>query len=409
MKFSILSKIQTVFSRLRSISSNEPLSGLSLIIILFLDIFVLVSLFQGLSDQTASFTTPADIIPYNCQTIAIETENSTKTQKIEQILSQVRNYQYDTYSSYKYTPSEGRHPEDLHPDCLDIQTSFGKLQNDADFLKLLDVRDQISNQKISIESEINRLKGGYDTVLLEKIANQPASQSISETSSETIRQDIQKRTEELEQLRAEERANLVLIEQNSNLQAILTLLTPERAKSLRATLSSLEFSYPLKRLGVELLFLIPLFLLVWFWNSRSIARENGAQSLVSSHLLVVIFFPIFWKICEGVLEIIPERFLQAIMKFLQDLQILMLWYYFLILLAIGATLAIIYFLQKKVFSHKRLVEKRVEHSECQFCGKHLREADLFCPFCGEGQFRKCTKCKEDTYRELPICRKCGKE
>ncbi|MDD2892205.1 MAG: zinc ribbon domain-containing protein [Candidatus Gracilibacteria bacterium] len=409
MKFSILPKIQTVFSRLRSISSNEPISGLSLIIIIFLDIFVLISLFQGLSDQTASFTTPADIIPYNCQTIAIDTENSNKTQKIEQILSQVRNYQYDTYTSYKYTPSEGRHPEDLHPDCLQLQTSFKKLQDDSDFLKLLDIRDQISNREISIESEINRLKGGYDTVLLEKIANQPANQSISDTSAGTIREDLQKRTTELEQIRAEEKENLALIEQNNNLQAILTLLTPELAKTLRSALAKLEFYYPLKRLGVELLFLMPIFLLVWFWNGRSISRENGAQSLVSSHLLVVIFIPIFWKICEGVLEIIPERFLLFVMKFLQDLQILMLWYYFLILLAIGATLAIIYFLQKKIFSRKRLIEKRVEHSECQFCGKHLRESDIFCPFCGESQFRKCSKCKEETYREIPICRKCGKE
>ncbi|HBB27498.1 TPA: zinc ribbon domain-containing protein, partial [Candidatus Gracilibacteria bacterium] len=119
--------------------------------------------------------------------------------------------------------------------------------------------------------------------------------------------------------------------------------------------------------------------------------------------------PIFWKICEGILEIIPERLLQALMKFLQDLQILMLWYYFLILLAIGVALMSIYFLQKKVFNKKRLIEKRIEHGQCQFCGKRLREGDNHCPFCGENQFRKCTKCKEETYRELPICRKCGEE
>ncbi len=97
------------------------------------------------------------------------------------------------------------------------------------------------------------------------------------------------------------------------------------------------------------------------------------------------------------------------MKLLQDLQLLMLWYYFLILLAIGIALASIYFLQKKVFNHKRLIEKRIERSQCQFCGKHLREDDVHCPFCGENQFRKCGKCKENTYRELTICRKCGEE
>lgn len=374
MQLSILPKIQSVFSRLRSISKNEPLSGFSLIIIIFLDIFVLIALFQGLSDQTASFTTPTDIIPYNCQTIAIDTENYDKSQKIDQILSQVKSYQYDTYSlSYKSNPSAGNHPESLHPECLKIENLFSGMRNDTDFYELLDTREQISNRRSSIQSDIDRLKGSYDTVLLEKTANQPKEDSISETSAGTIKADLQKRTDELGKLLEEEKANMALIEQNHNLQGILAYLTPELAKNLRSTLSKLEFYYPLKRLGVELLFLIPLFLIVWLWNDRSMRRENGAQTLVSSHLLVVIFIPIFSKICEAIFEIIPERLLQAIMKFLQDYRILMFWYYFLILLAIGIALASIYFLQKKVFSKKRLIEKRVEHSDCQFCGKHLHE------------------------------------
>lgn len=373
MQFSLLPKIQSVFSRLRSISSNEPLSGLSLIIIIFLDIFVLVALFQGLADQTASFTTPSDVIPSNCQTIAIDTENFTKEQKINQVLSQVRMYQYDTYSSYRDTPAAGRHPADLHPECLKIDALFEKMHGDTEFYKVLDARDQIINRRSSVQSDIDRLQGSYDTILQEKIADQPKDRSISGTSADAIKQDLQKRTEELGKILEEEKANLAVIGQNSNLQGILASLTPELAKSLRTILDRLEFYYPLKRVGVELLFLIPLFLIVWLWNDRSIRRENGAQSLVSSHLLVVVFIPIFWKICEAVLDIIPERLLQAIMKWLQDLQILMFWYYFLILLAIGVALAAIYFLQKKVFNRKRLIEKRIEHSECQYCGKRLRE------------------------------------
>lgn len=373
MQFSFLPKIQSVFSRLRSINKNEPLSGFSLIIIIFLDIFVLVALFQGLSAQTASFTAPSDVIPTNCQNIAIDTENFDKSQKIDQILSQAKSYQYNDYSGYSSTSTIGNHPAFLHPECLKIQNLFSKMTSDTDFYKLLDTREQIMNRASSIESDISRLKGTYDTVLLEKIANQPKTESISETSAGTIKQDLQKRTEELSSIREEEKSNLALIEQNPNLQGILTYLTPELAKTLRTTLNRLEFYYPLKRLGVELLFLIPLFLIVWFWNNSSVRRENETQSLVSSHLLVVIFIPIFWKICQGILEIIPERLLQALMKFLQDLQIMMLWYYFLILLAIGIALAAIYFLQKKVFNKKRLIEKRVEHNECQFCGKHLRE------------------------------------
>jgi len=373
MQFSLLPKIQSVFSRLRSISSNEPLSGLSLVIIIFLDIFVLTALFQGLADQTSSFVTPSDVIPYTCQAIAIDTENSTREQKRDQVLLQARNYQYTGYPTYKDIPAEGRHPEALHPDCLKIETLFGKMRSDTEFYKLLNTRDQIDNRRSSIQSDISRLQGSYDTILQEKIAKQPAGESISGSGADVIRQELQQRTEELGKVLEEEKANLTLIEQNANLQGILSSLTPELAKSLRSTLDRLNFTYPLKRVGVELLFLIPLFLLVWYWNDRSIKRENGAQTLVSSHLLVVVFIPIFWKVCEAIFNIIPERFLQALMKFLQDFQILILWYYFLILLAIGVALAAIYFLQKKIFNRKRLIEKRIEHSECQYCGKRLRD------------------------------------
>lgn len=158
MQFSILPKVQSVFSRLRSVGKNEPLSGLSFIIIIFLDIFVLFAIFQGLSDQTASFTTPADVIPYNCRTIAIDTANYDHDQKVAQILSQTRNYQYDNYYSYKYTPSSGNHPKDLHPECLKIEDLFGKIRNDENFYKLLDERDQIRNRISSIQSDISRIK-----------------------------------------------------------------------------------------------------------------------------------------------------------------------------------------------------------------------------------------------------------
>ncbi len=408
MRFSILPKIQSVFGRLRSISKSEPLSGLSLVIIIFLDIFVLVALFQGLSDQTASFTTPSDVIPYNCRAIAIDTENYDAAQKRDQVLSQVRTYQYDSTNPY-YVSSSGRHPEDLNADCRKIEELFGKLVADSELIKLLDTRDQMSNRKSTIQSDINSLRGIYPTTLLEKMADQPKEDSISETSAGTIKQDLKKLSDELAKITEEDKANMALIEQDNNLQGILAYLTPDLAKNLRSTLARLEFNYPLKRLGVELLFLIPLFLLIMVWNDRSIKHESGAQTLVSSHLLVVVFIPIFWEICYAIFEIIPKQLLQKLMQFLQDLQILMFWYYFLILLAIGVALASIYFLQKKIFNKKRLIEKRIEKQECQFCGKHLREWDICCPFCGENQFRKCGKCKEETYHELPICRKCGKE
>jgi hypothetical protein len=145
-------------------------------------------------------------------------------------------------------PSALRHQEDLDPTCAQIEAHFEKIRTDSGFIKILDAHEQIGNRISTIEGNINRLSGTYDTVLLEKIANQPREDSIKETTAESIKADIQKQTENLNKALEEKKANMLQIEQNPHIQNILASLTPTVSKDLRKTISKLEFYYPLKRL-----------------------------------------------------------------------------------------------------------------------------------------------------------------
>jgi hypothetical protein len=64
----------------------------------------------------------------------------------------------------------------------------------------------------------------------------------------------------------------------------------------------MNFWFPVKRLAMQMIFLLPLFVVFYAWNNTSIRKGRGIQILVSSHLLVVSFIPIFFKIIETVLR-----------------------------------------------------------------------------------------------------------
>jgi hypothetical protein len=158
---------------------------------------------------------------------------------------------------------------------------------------------------------------------------------------------------------------------------------------------------------MEMLFLLPLLTGFYYWNARSIARARPFQSLVSSHLLVVTFIPVLFKILELFYDIIPKKILKKVIDLLESLQLVALWYYLLMGLAVLAALTLIYLLQKKLFSRERLLARRIAKGQCQECGAQLRGDIAACPFCGAGQFRECSHCSRPTWLHGKYCRECG--
>jgi hypothetical protein len=71
---SILGPLKDRFGRIKSNLTSldaQPLSRASLVIILFLDIFILTSIFDGLNRHTKQLPTPDEYITYSCQEIVL--------------------------------------------------------------------------------------------------------------------------------------------------------------------------------------------------------------------------------------------------------------------------------------------------------------------------------------------------
>jgi RNA polymerase subunit RPABC4/transcription elongation factor Spt4 len=391
-------KLFMIKSNLTSLDS-QPISKASLIIILFLDLFILISIFDGLDKHTRQLSSPDDTIPYSCREIVLD-RDWNPTSRMDNLSDIILSYNNSYYQIEE--KKKGRHSI-----CAPYLDLLDQMKNNKELAALFDDRSKFEREAKDLQREINNLKGAYDTSLLETIAKQKEGQA----SVDTIKKDIQERSDALNTLRAQIEA----LEQKINAEATvkelwtkLGSLQPADREQLRSDLRTLYFWYPVKRLGMQMIFLLPLLAIFFLWNTASIRNDRGIQTLVSSHLLVVSFVPIFFKIIETAYDIIPKKLLKKLMDLLESLKLVALWHYLIIALAVAAALVLMYIFQKKLFSRDKLMERRIAKGLCQQCGKHLPSGSNACPFCGFVQFKACGSCGQPTPVYGKYCKVCGK-
>jgi hypothetical protein len=400
MMQSIRERTRRVQQRLTRLD-DQPLGKAALVVILFLDFFILGSIFDGLADHTRQLDSPDEVIPQLCRDVVIDADWNA-TNRLNQLAGLVSRHQ-----TQRYTPYEHPDPIAQHPLCAAIDQAYMAVRDDAGLARQLREMTKLRREIGDLRSELERMQGAYDTQLLESIAGQ-----ANETRVGAIRQENADKTASLEDRVGQEKALVAGLEQDPKVQALfgrVANISEAERTALRDELRRLNFWYPAKRLGMEMLFLLPLLAVFYYWNSRSIVGNRPFQTLVSSHLLVVAFIPVFFKIAELVYDIIPRKFLRQFIELLESLKLVAIWHYLLIGLAIIAALALIYLFQKKLFSREKLLQRRIAKGQCQACGLQLPPDSRHCPACGAAQYRTCSQCNAATLLHGHYCTACGHE
>lgn len=382
---------------------NQPIGKAALAVLIFLDLFILTSIFDGLSDHTRQLTRPAQIIPQYCRDIVIENEwnKTTRLNRLAKIVT-------DSRGSYQIKDARERTLQ-RHPVCKPIAQSFWSIEDDATVSSALKDYLDVSAEVDQLNTTIKRINNAYDTSLLEDIANK----NKDRTNVEALRKDFRLKTDMLNELTQRQKALTAELNRDKKILELFTLLdsySESDRESLRDDLRTLNFWFPVKRLGMEMVFLLPLFLIFYFWNAKSLAANRPFQSLVSSHLLAVVLIPALFKISELIYEILPKKFFKQLIDLLESLKLVALWHYLVMAVIILASLALIYLFQKKLFSREKLMVKRISKGACQDCGTRLPEnatACPFCPFCGFVQYKECKNCGKPTYVYGKFCKECG--
>jgi hypothetical protein len=397
---SIIGKFKRILSRFKvNLTSldNQPLGKAAMVIILFLDLFILISIFDGLDEHTKQLTSPDDSIPVSCRDIVIDMEWN-ETNRIDH-LSRIMG------STYDRVEESGR---ELHPLCMPYLELLEQIKHDNRLDNVFEDRGNFFREAEDLQREISNLKGAYDTSLLERVAGEREGQA----NVEKIKGDVREKTNRLNILRGQITALEFTINNNEKVGPLwekLQALQQSDREKLKSDLKNLTFWYPVKQLGMQMIFLLPLLAIFSLWNGVSIRKGRSIQALVSSHLMVVSFIPILFRIVETVNDIIPKILLKKLIELLERLNLVAIWYYLLIAVAVAVALILVYFFQKKLFSVEKLRERRISKGECQSCGKYLPVGSSNCPFCGFGQFKVCSHCNRATFVYGSCCRECGKE
>lgn len=379
---------------------NQPLSKAALVVIIFLDFFVFSTILNGLANHTRQWESPDEVITPLCRDIVIDADwnPANRLERLAQLVTR--------YRVYETLPDSRADAVPKHALCGPLVSDYLAIRNDSTLAQQMEQMTRLDRQMRDLRAAQAQVKGAYDTKLLEQIANQPQP----DENLAAIRKESAYKSAALDSLVEQRGALAAQVEQNPRVQALFARIegvTEADRAALREELRRLNFWYPAKRFGMEMLFLLPLLAAFYFWNSRSIAANRPFQTLVSSHLLVVASIPIVLKIGELVWDIIPRKLIRQLIELLESWKLVAIWDYLVIAAAIVAALLLIYLLQKKLFSHDRLMQRRIAHGLCQECGQHLPPGSRHCPACGAAQFRACSQCNEPMHVHGRYCMACG--
>jgi hypothetical protein len=388
-------RLTTLFTNLARVGGGQPLAKPALVVLLFLDAFILVSIFDGLEEHTRQLATPGDRVPGTCAEMVLE-RSWSEAARLDRLAESL---------PFDPSPAVERPRPAVHPICAPLLDAVDAIAADAELARALRTRTAVQGEVRALDAALASLRPAYDTALLESVAGRTDTPRIG-----AIERELREKTIALEATRTRLQTVSAGIEEHPRVAALaerLSMVRDADRERLESDLRRLRFWFPLKRLGMELLFLLPLLAAFVAWNARSARRGPGVQTLVSSHLVVVAFVPVFLKLVEAVYDVIPKRLLAALIALLVRLNLVAMWHYLVMAASVAAALVLIYVVQRKLFSRERLLEKRIAKGLCQECGKRLPPGARACPFCGFAQFDRCPSCGGRAHVHASHCADCG--
>jgi hypothetical protein len=179
---SAIAKFRDKFAKIKTnLTSldNQALSKAALVIILFLDIFILTSIFNGLDEHTRQLSSPDDYIPYSCRDIVINREWNP-TNRIENLSQVILSYSNSYYQVEE--KKKGRHPV-----CAPYLGLLDQIKNDKELGTIFEDRNSLFKESKDLHREINSLKGTYDTSLLRPSQSRRKGRRMSTLSKKISR------------------------------------------------------------------------------------------------------------------------------------------------------------------------------------------------------------------------------
>lgn len=377
---------------------DEPLSGVSIVLLIILDIFIFTNVIIGVEGETAKVPRLSYHYPSSCVKHFEKTRNS-----------------YEAFDNYAYGQSRAAHLRPhLSEYCKELDQKIEAFTKSKAFKQNYKLTKKIKEKQQNNARRLKQISTQYNTRLFERIAKM-------QNNSELLNAK-----QEYDSLVLDDKAlasELQLIPPVSTLKAYNTYVKYVKANKVafKAEKKSYKFWQPFKEYGHMLIFILPLLLFFGFFYRRSKLQQialkeyNPVVKIIATHISLILMLPLFWFTLLLIYHVLPKTLLATVIAFLVEIGLLSLLNYIAIFLVVAFLGSLIYWIQKRTLRRKQAViykkdyQKLVSWSQCFECELKVDYTKPYCPFCGVGLHTKCEACGKVMNMHEPFCSHCSVE
>jgi hypothetical protein len=371
--------------------NREPLTGLSVVLLIVLDLFIVYNMGLGIEGETAKAPSPSHYHPRYCSSHFA----GPKTR----------------YTDFEHRGREYLIRRSVSPYCLELDRKLAVFTGTEAFavnlsqVKALDAREAKNSRRIAAISK------NYNTRLFERMASMENNAELRRAKKEydALNADNAKI--------AKERAAIAPVASLPGYGAYRDYVT-ETGAAYDAEKAAYAFWQPFKEFGYMLRFVLPVLLLFGMLYYRGKVRElrgepyNPVVKIISAHLSLIFVLPVVYYTLSLVYHVIPKTLLKQLIEQLVAMGLLSLLNYAAIAAVVLLFGLLIYWIQKRTVQHRKAervknYKKIIAFSDCFECGYRVDYTRPYCPYCGTKLHEPCPKCGSMKIRHLPFCDQCG--
>lgn len=394
-----------------------PLTKLSILMLIILDLFVYSSLNMGIDFQTKVVNNPNTKYSYQCRdyinNIDKDSNNYLSLKNINNyIYNENNNINYNTYN--KYNSYNEIINLELDNRCQIINDKINKIKISGIVNEFKNDNKLTNDLLLNLNKEISYLEQNYNTILIEKIANQNIEDSIINGKVDTL--NIKNKYNEFVEKRKELNSNIennrIKFEKNENLIDLIKYI--EENKQIISDYDKEMKYYYIKVSLISILFSLPLVILFYILMKRHNEKGNYSKYMINKNLMIVSSIPLVSNIISIIYNVIPHTLIKKLIGIFYSINIPFIVYYILI----GIFVIVMTFIIIKIQNRKEKETTKINFIEfynkgvCSNCKNRVNYIEMNnCPYCNNKIKEKCKNIDCDGFKinGLDYCYKCGEK
>jgi len=377
---------------------DEPLSGLSIVLLIVLDVFIFTNVMMGVEAERAKAPTVYHYYPSDCKSHFENVKTS-----------------YDGFEYYRYGQSRSLHKRPhLSQTCQDLDANIEVFSLKKEFKDNLKLTHQIKDKLSQNDRRLTQISKDYNTRLFERIAQMQNNSELKNAKNEydSIVFDNKNLKEELKLIK--------LVSTLNGYTAYVDFIKTHKL-SFKEEKKSYAFWQPFKSYSYMIMFILPLLLFFGFFYARAKRQQllqkdyNPVVKIITAHISLILALPLFFYTLGLIYHVLPKTLLKSLIEFLVEIGFMSLLNYFAILLVVLVFGFLIYWVQKRNLAKRQSVKpsknlaRAVSKSICFVCDYKIDYTKPYCPFCGEGLHKKCSSCDAIMNKHERFCASCAQK